>query len=191
MQYPGVLLRFLFSVALFSTALYAQETVKLDLSAAYSYIHVSASSTSGLGSQSLNGGDLSLSYRVKPWLRIVGDFGLTASGYRSSDIVGISVGGTQTTYLLGPRFVLPTKTVTPFAQILFGVAHANAGMFDTGSKQTDFAYALGGGFDYRLSKHFALRPLQLEFLRTNFFELQDSKLKQNDLRASTGLVFRF
>jgi opacity protein-like surface antigen len=64
-------------------------------------------------------------------------------------------------------------------------------MFDTSGKQTDFAYALGGGFDYRLTHHWALRPIQVEFLRTNFFELQDSKLTQNDFRASTAIVFRF
>lgn len=191
MNYPSAVIRLLILLAALVSTAHAQDSSKIDLSLSYSYTHVSASSTAGLGSQNLNGGDLSLSYRLKPWLRIVGDFGLTASGYRGSDIIGIRLRGTQSTYLIGPRFVYPVGRLTPFAQVLFGVAHANAGMFDTGHHQTDFAYALGGGFDYRLSHHWALRPLQLEFLRTNFFELQESKLKQNDFRASTGVVFRF
>jgi len=156
---------------------------KLDVSVGYSYVHVSSSSTSGLGSQSVNGADASASYQLKPWLRLVADFGLASAGYRSSDIIGIQLWGTQSTYLLGPRFVLPLGHATPFAQVLFGVAHANAGMFD--------AWALGGGFDYQLTPHFALRPIQLEFLRTNLFELQNSKLAQSDFRALTGVVFRF
>ena len=190
MSYQTAMIRSLFVLAAFGSAIHAQEAPKIDLSLSYSYVHVSSSSTS-LGSQSLNGGDLSLSYRLKSWLRVVGDLGLTTSGYRSSDIVGISVRGTQSTYLIGPRLVYSVGRFTPFAQALFGVAHANAGMFDTASKQTDFAYTIGGGFDYRLTHHWALRPLQLEYLRTNFYELQESKLTQKDLRASTGIVFRF
>jgi opacity protein-like surface antigen len=191
MNCHSVLIRLLFLFATFCAAVRAQDLPKIDLSIGYSYVHVSASSSTGLGTQSLNGGDLSVSYRLKPWLRIVADFGLTASGYRNSDIVGISLRGTQSTYLIGPRFLYTFGRFTPFAQATFGVAHVNAGMFDTASKQTDFAYALGGGFDYRLTRHFALRPLQLEHIRTNFFELQANKLTQNDFRASTGVVFRF
>jgi opacity protein-like surface antigen len=196
MNYQTVLIRkvmvhLLLVLLTFCAAVKAQDAPRIDLSLAYSYVHVSASPTTGLGTQSLHGGELSVSYRVKPWLRVVGDFGLAAAGYRTSDIIGISLRGTQSTYLIGPRFVYTLGRFTPFAQGLFGVAHANAGMFDTPSKQTDFAYAIGGGFDYRLTRHFALRPIQLEYLRTNFFELQNSKLTQKDLRASTGIVFRF
>ena len=172
--------RLVFALILLCFAAYRQESsglAKLHVSLGYSYVLVSSSSTS-LGSQSLNGADVSASYQAKPWLRLVADFGLASAGYRSS-------------YLLGPCFVLPLGRATPFAQVLFGVAHANAGTFDNGSKQTDFAWALGGGFDYQLTPRFALRPMQLEVLRTNFFELQGSKLTQNDFRAFTGIVFRF
>lgn len=167
----------------------SSELGKLDLSFGYSYVHVSSSSTSDLGTQSLNGADMSVSYQLTPWLRIVADFGLASAGYRMSDIIGISLRSAQSTYLFGPCFVLPMGRTTPFALVLYGVARANAGMFDTSSKQADFAWALGGGFDYHLTRHFALRPLQLEFLRTNFFELQHNQLTQNDFRASTGIVF--
>ena len=150
----------------------SSELGKLDLSFGYSYVHVVSSSTGDLGTQSLNGADMSVSYQLTPWLRIVADFGLASAGYRMSDIIGISLRSAQSTNLFGPCFVLPMGRTTPFAQVLYGVARANAGMFDTSSKQTDFAWALGGGLDYHLTRHFALRPLQLEFLRTNFFELQ-------------------
>lgn len=191
MKYQTVMIRLLLALVTFCAAVEAQETPKIDLALSYSYVHVSASPTSGLGTQSLHGGALSASYRLKSWLRIAGDVGLTTAGYRNSDIVGISLRGTQSTYLVGPRLVYSLGRITPFAQGLFGVAHANAGMFGTSSKQTKFAYAIGGGFDYRLTKRFALRPLQVEYLRTNFYELQNSQLTQKDLRASTGIVVRF
>ena len=189
-----IVTRLLFVLAFLCCATWGPESSevgKLDLSFGYSYVHVSSSSTSDLGTQSLNGADMSVSYQLKPWLRIVADFGLASAGYRKSDITGISLRSTQSTYLFGPCFVLPMGRTTPFAQVLFGVARANAEMFDTNSKQTDFAWALGGGFDYHLTRHFALRPLQLEFPRTNFFELQHNQLTQNDFRASTGIVFHF
>jgi hypothetical protein len=164
---------------------------KLDVFLGYSYVHVSFTSTTGFGTQNLNGADIFDSYRLKPWLHMVADFGLAGAGYRASCIIGIRARGTQTAFLLGPRFVLPIGRTAPFVEVLFGVAHASTWLFDTSGKQTDFAWAFGGGFDYRLTTHLALRPLQLEFLRTNFFELQDGKLTQNDFRASTGIVFRF
>jgi opacity protein-like surface antigen len=191
MEYHKLLLGFLLVGALAPLGRAQDQQPKLDLSLSYSYIHVKSSSTSELGTQGLNGGNLSISYKFRNWARLVGDVGLGVSGYRDSDILGIKLRATQTTYMIGPRLVLPLGRLDAFAQGLFGVAHANAGMFDTPGKQTDFAYTVGGGFDYGLTKHFAVRPIQFEFLRTNFFELQYSKLTQNDLRASTGIVFRF
>jgi opacity protein-like surface antigen len=169
-----------------------QESTKLDVSLTYSYLHVRASSTTGLGSQSLQGGDLSVSHKVKwPWLRIAGDIGYNTSGYRSSDVIGIKVNGHQTSLLFGPRLVLPLGRLSPYGQALFGVAHANAGEFDTSKGQWAFAWAVGGGLDFRLTHHWALRPIQLEYLRTNFSELESGMLRQDDFRASTGIVFRF
>lgn len=123
----------------------SSELGKLDLSFGYSYVHVSSSSTSDLGTQSLNGADMSVSYQLTPWLRIVADFGLASAGYRMSDIIGISLRSAQSTYLFGPCFVLPMGRTTPSAQVLYGVARANAGMFDTSSTQADFAWHLAVG----------------------------------------------
>jgi hypothetical protein len=186
--------RLLFVLAFLCCSASEQESTglaKLDLFLGYSYGHVSSTTTTGLRTQNLNGADTSDSYQLKPWLHVVADFGLASAGDRASGIIGIRVRGTQTTFLLGPRVVLPMGRTAPFAEVLFAVAHASAWLFDTSSKQTDFAWAFGGGFDYRLTTHLALRPLQLEFLRTNVFEFQDGKLTQNDFRVSTGIVFRF
>ena len=143
---------------------------KLDVSLCYSYGHISSSSTSGLGSQSLHGAEMSVSYRLTPWLRVALDFGLASAGNRNNDIVGISLRGAQSNYLLRSCLIFPVGWATPFSQVL---------------------WALSGGADYQLTTRFAFRPIQLELFQTNFLELQDNKRMQNDLCASTGFALRF
>jgi hypothetical protein len=143
---------------------------KLDVSLCYSYAHVSSSSTSGLGSQSLHGAEMSVSYHLTPWLRVALDFGLASAGNRDNDIVDISLRGAQSNYLLRSCLVFPVRRVTPLSQVL---------------------WALSEGADYQLTTRFALRPIRVEFVQTNFLELQDNKLTQNDLCVSTGIALRF
>ena len=166
-------IRTLLALALLCGSACGQESswfTKLDVSLCYSYAHVSSSSTNRLGSQSLHGAEMSVSYRLTPWLRVALDFGLASAGSRNNDIVGISLRGTQSNYLLRSCLVFPVGCATPFSQVL---------------------WALSGGADYQLTTRFALRPIQLEFLQTNFREPQDNKLTQNDLCASTSIELGF
>ena len=72
----------------------------------------------------------------------------------------------------------------PFAQTLFGIAHASGGGFGT------FA-AFGGGFDVKLFHRLSWRPAQVEYLLTRFPEATTNRETQNSLRVSTGVVFHF
>jgi hypothetical protein len=45
--------------------------------------------------------------------------------------------------------------------------------------------------DLRLAEHWSLRPLQVEYLLTRFQETNVGNQTQNNLRVSTGVVFRF
>ena len=130
---------------------------KLDVSLCYSYAHVSSSSTNRLGSQSLHGAEMSVSYRLTPWLRVALDFGLASAGSRNNDIVGISLRGTQSNYLLRSCLVFPVGCATLFSQVL---------------------WAPSAGAGYQLTTRFALRAIQLEFLQTNFLELQTTNLRR-------------
>jgi opacity protein-like surface antigen len=84
--------------------------------------------------------------------------------------------------------------VTPFAEVLFGAAHAGGGVFTTNS-QNAFAMTVGGGVDYRFSRRLSIRPLKVDYLLTRFNEFNTfnalSTQTQNNLRVSTGIVFRF
>jgi len=187
-------IRILLALAFLGCGAYVKESswfTKVDLSLGYSYTHVSLSSSNGLWLPKSNRAEMSVSCELEPSLRVVVDLGFGNDGNWSSDIVGTDLRSAEPTYLWVSCLVIPLARAVPFVQVLLRAAHSNVAMFDTSTRQADFTWALGRGFDCRLTPHFALRPLGLEFLRTNFFEFQDNELTQNDFRASTGIVFRF
>ena len=185
-----VLVSLLAFLSFCGVAAQAQDVPKVDIFAGYSYVRANPS-TSGVSSFSLNGGSASVAYNVNNWLSGVADFG----GYHNGNILGTNVDGTLSTYLFGPRVSYRhLGRITPFGQALFGVAHESGSLSGsttiTGSNNS-FAMTIGGGVDYRLSHHFDLRPLQVEYLLTRFPEAGTGAQSQNNLRVSTGIVFKF
>jgi len=175
-------------VSLFSATVSAQEVPKFDLFAGYSYVRAHPG-TSGVDGFDLHGGSASLAYSANRWLSGVADFG----AYHSGDISGTGVDGTLSTYLFGPRVSYRHPAhFTPFAQVLFGVAHiggSNGLSFSTSNNA--FAMALGGGLDAHVTHHFSLRPIEVDYLLTRFNEFGNGAQNQNNLRVSTGVVFHF
>ena len=53
------------------------------------------------------------------------------------------------------------------------------------------AMAAGGGLDIPFGRHLAIRALQAEYVLTRFDRSDGSSATQNNLRVSTGIVFRF
>lgn len=165
----------------------AQDTPKVDIFAGYSYVRQNPSAA-GASSFSLNGGSASIAYNAKSWLSGVADFG----GYHNGNILNSGVDGTVSTYLFGPRVSYRHyERVTPFGEVLFGVAHASASIAGTSGSNNAFAMTVGGGVDYKLSDRFAIRPVKVDYLLTRFPEIGTSAKTQNNLRVSTGIVFRF
>ena len=111
-------------LSLCGVAAQAQETPKVDVFAGYSYVRANPGPTSG-DSFSLNGGEASVTYHFRDLVSGVADF----AGYHNGNILGTGVDGTLSTYLFGPRISYRSyKHFTPFAEALFGVAHAGAGV---------------------------------------------------------------
>lgn len=46
----------------------------------------------------------------------------------------------------------------------------------------------GGGVDYKISQHFAIRPIQAEYFLTDFTDYASNR--QNNFRYGAGVVFR-
>ena len=174
-------------LAVFAGSARAQDHSKVDIFAGYSYLRFNPN-TSGVSSFNLNGGSASIAYNANNWLSGVADFG----AYRNGNILNSGVDGTLSTYLFGPRVSYRHyDRITPYGQVLFGVAHAGASIAGTSGSDNAFAMALGGGVDVGVSQHFAVRPVQIDYLLTRFNEGTGNAKNQNNLRVSTGIVFRF
>jgi opacity protein-like surface antigen len=174
-------------LSFFGTTAYAQDTPKVDIFAGYSYVRDNPS-TSGVNSFSLNGGSASFAYNATSWLSGVADIG----AYHNGNILGTGTDGTLSTYLFGPRISYRhSSRITPFGEVLFGVAHAGASIAGTSGSDNAFAMSLGGGVDYKLTDRFAIRPIKVDYLMTRFSETGTGNQTQNNLRVSTGIVFRF
>jgi hypothetical protein len=107
---------------------------------------------------------------VLPHVGVVAD----VSGYYAPGIK-------QYNFLFGPRLAVSWGRWRPFAQALFGIQRITL----NGNSYRPFAVDFGGGVDYRLIKAFSWR-VQGDYVHTNYLSAQ-----QNDVRGSTGVVFRF
>jgi opacity protein-like surface antigen len=161
---------------MFSTAV-AQETPKADVFAGYAY--------AGSGS---NGFDASIVGNVNSWL----GFGADVSGqYSRLNENGIREKINSNSFLFGPRFSLrKNRKVTPFVQAMFGISRIHTQTNEFGPlvsfSDTSFGMALGGGLDVRLSDRFAIRAIQIDYVRSQFFNQT-----QNKGRIAVGIVMRF
>lgn len=143
-----------------------------------------------LSRPNLHGWEASFEGKLLPWVGLVAD---VAGHYGSQSFVeltpngpvNINVTGHQQEYLFGPRVSVPVGKITPFAEVMVGLAHIHTGGTLPGPSNTSFATAVGGGVDYRVFHPLALR-LEGDYIRTKFFNAT-----QNNLRLSAGVVFRF
>jgi len=163
----------------------------------YSFENAGASSLdpTNLGRPNLNGWEASLEGRVFPWVGIVADF---SRHYASQNYQFTQAGltftvsnGEEFAILFGPRVSAPVGKFRPFAEALFGAAHTQASQSSplpdnfVQPRDTSFATALGGGLDYKIIRPIAVR-FQGDYVQTRFFGTT-----QNNVRISTGIVFRF
>jgi len=74
----------------------------------------------------------------------------------------------------------------------YSASPVGANFLVTANSQNAFAMTVGGGLDYRVSSHFSVRAAKVDYLLTRFNEFNTfGAQNQNNLRVSTGIVFRF
>ena len=137
-------------------------------------------------------------------VRFFRGLGLTVSG------IGLQVSSTNpqvapldlVTIVFGPRYTfLAKRRISAFGEVLAGEAHGFNSLFAYGSGPTSnpangtttsadsLALQTGGGVDVRLNRRFAIRAIQLDYLRT---QLPNGGTNvQNNFRLAAGLDFRF
>ena len=159
-----------------------------ELALTYNYLHTNAPPTA-CGCFSMNGGAAAFAYPLKPSFSVVAEAGaVTASNVNSS---GLDL--TLSNYLVGGRYSLRRlRRFTPYAQLLLGASHASGSLAPDKialGTSTAFARAAGGGLDFTLTHHLAVRLVQTDYLLTLLPNQTNDR--QNNFRVSTGAVFRF
>jgi hypothetical protein len=166
----------------------AQETSAFELYGGYDYVRFNINTNVAGQSPSQtfngNGGGGQFVYNLNKWVGVLGD----VSGLWATNSTGNGVGGAAIPYLFGPRANLRRGIATPFAQVLFGGVATSSGIEKFGW-QNHFAMTAGGGIDVSISKHWAIRPAQVEYFMT---KLPDGlSNRQNNFRYSAGIILRF
>jgi outer membrane protein OmpA-like peptidoglycan-associated protein/opacity protein-like surface antigen len=181
-------------------------TPKVELFVGYSYLRAIPAPAVGNRLMWMNGASTSIAYNLNRHLGIVGDFGaytnsqmLFQGGYGSTvDADNANVAAFS--YLFGPRLSFRNHgRITPFVQALFGGMRANEVTLANCTfsctllpSEDTFAWTAGGGLDIKMRHHLAIRLIQAEYLMTRFQDYSTgATASQNDMRLSSGIVFRF
>ena len=177
------------SLLVLGHAVSAQSSDRFEIFGGYSYLSGDFTTVTNSG---INGWNASLNAKVKPWAGIVADF----SAYYPSANFGCGQFCTTSakpySFLFGPQVSLPFRRVAPFAQFLVGDTYVSSSGNSLASANS-FTFAVGGGIDFQINRHFALRG-QVGLFHNGFTASDNQlqfKVNHNPVRASTGLVFRF
>jgi len=164
------------------------DIARLEVSFAYSFLRGNAN-PGQCGCFNLNGGNAEAALHLYRRFSAVADFTgeNTASvnnGVRGLSLLAITA-GPRISFAFHRRFV-------PFAQGLFGVVHGFNSYFPvtagpTGAA-TDFAMIAGGGFDFHIAQHLAIRPIEADYFLTRLPNGVNGA--QNNLGLSSGVVLR-
>ena len=168
----------------------AQDTPKAEVSVGYSYVHSNIINPGGC-CFGMHGGSGSVAYNFNDWFGLAADFG----AYHASNVKNSGLDLTVVTFLFGPRISYRKQgPFTPYAQVLLGGGHAGGSLYQPpplaiSGPHYALAMSLGGGLDLKVHPRVAIRLFQAEWLYTKFNNGVNDR--QNSMRVTTGLVFRF
>jgi hypothetical protein len=157
-----------------------------------------------LGNETMWGWGIGGQYNANKYFGIVAEYNANHGSSTIPDSItesgDIPVDLRVQTILFGPRVSYRAKMATVFGHFLLGAATLK--MNDEDNLIADFndqmnwqiAYAIGGGLDINLGKHFAIRPIQLDYVFTDSDLIQKTGLGPgafNNIRYNFGAVFKF
>jgi opacity protein-like surface antigen len=174
----------------------AQESPKVEVFGGFSYLRDDLDQ--GL-LRDARGWNISANYNLNNFLGVKADF----SGHHGErayvdPLEVFKEKENNFTFLFGPQFSYrKNERVVPFAHVLLGARRSKysweftdivsgAPTGDGEFSDNAFTAAFGGGVDLKLTKRWAVRLVQADYLLTRFYGNT-----QNNLRIGTGFVFRF
>jgi Outer membrane protein beta-barrel domain len=163
-----------------------------------------------------NGGVAQFTYNFDKWIGATFDVGSVTKGTLNH----ASWDTNATSFTLGPRFTYHNHSRwTPYVEVLFGGAEVGAStqvgtfvappivtphvnppntlppgdIFTTRitTSNTGFAMLVGGGLDIKFGKHFAFRPLGLDYYLARMPSVLTGDTNHNNLRYTAGFDFMF
>ena len=117
---------------------------------------------------------------------------MNIAGSEATNIRGTGIDLDSLTTTFGPRYTFHHRKASVFGQGLIGESHAWNSLFPQAGGAVmsfnTFALQVGGGVDFRVGRHFAVRPIQADWVRTQFPNATTNV--QNNLRLGAGVVLR-
>ena len=161
---------------------------RFDVSVGFDYIRANAPPAI-CNCFGLDGGYISGGMHITDWLSLEGEF----TGTHASDISVLGQDLTLMTYTVGPKVTYRHHRLMPYGEFLVGGAHGGDSYFPSSlasaASATSFAFSTGGGLDVDLTRHFAIRAFDAQYLKTSLPNGADNA--QNQLMLSAGLVIKF
>jgi len=151
---------------------------KFDIFAGYSWYHPGGSVNQTELDDYNAGWGAQFTYNLNHWAGLT----LDASGHYHD--------GSAHSITFGPQFRLRREHFSPFVEVLVGGMRFAP---DAAPDESNFALITGGGIDYNVNRHLSIRPIQADYVYTqyNAFTPSGSRNDLNGVRLQAGLVFHF
>ena len=150
----------------------AAEAPRIQVFGGYTRLQFDSKALGFTSNTGLNGGTASAAFNLSPYFGAVGEFSIESGpNIRSRD------------WLLGPQVMYSKWKILFFGHALFGKAETRV-TTSVVAEENAKASVFGGGFDVPIANRFSVRVIQVDYLRTHQFNVD-----QNDVKFSTGVVF--
>jgi hypothetical protein len=192
----------LVAVLLIGTVAFAQDFPKAEIDGYYSYFRFNPENSGTLNSHSLNGGGGDVAFYFNKMIGIKAEF----AGYQSLSVTytnGSTIAKASAnlfTYNVGPIFKFRSGKLEPFGEALFGGAHSSfygnlckvVSCVVNNPSNNAFDFVIGGGLDVPVSQHFAIRPVEADYVLTRFGNgFTKGNQNQSNFRYQAGIQVRF
>jgi hypothetical protein len=167
---------------------FGQDTPSVEIFGGYSYLNVDTNNlnlifgTNNLSHrQSANGWETSVSSNINRLIAVEGDF---AGYYKTYGLGIVNINVHDYSYAAGPR--INFRPV--FFHVLFGGDKLTGSASVFSASQTKFASAFGGGAQWKVAPHIAVRG-SADYVLTHHNIFGGPDFTQNNIRASVGIVY--
>ncbi len=166
------------------SGLAAGDVPRMELGLNYNYFHANAP-PGECGCFGLNGGSGTVIFNLRPAWAILADIAVA----HANNVDNTSQNITIFNYLFGPRYTKRTSSrFVPYGQVLLGGAKEDVN-FEFTINRNAFGLLAGGGVTTTVKPKIGFTIIEADWIYTRIPNAENNR--QNDIRVSTGLTYRF